>query len=59
MPADRLREPVRYLVFSASLRRGSLNTKLADLASTHYPCVKRAWVEYLGEHPEPALDRVE
>jgi len=28
-------------------------------ASTHYPCVKRAWVEYLGEHPEPALDRVE
>jgi chromate reductase len=28
-------------------------------ASTHYPCVKRAWVEYLGEHPEPALDRVQ
>jgi chromate reductase, NAD(P)H dehydrogenase (quinone) len=27
-------------------------------ASTHYPFVKRAWVEYLGEHPEPALDRV-
>lgn len=28
-------------------------------ASTHYPCVKGAWVEYLGEHPEPAIDRVE
>jgi chromate reductase, NAD(P)H dehydrogenase (quinone) len=28
-------------------------------ASKHYPCVKRAWVEYLGEHPEPSLDRVE
>ena len=28
-------------------------------ASTHYPCVKRSWVEYLGEHPDPALDRVE
>jgi chromate reductase len=28
-------------------------------ASMHYPCVKRTWVEYLGEHPEPALDRVE
>ena len=28
-------------------------------ASKHYPCVKRAWVEYLGEHPEPALDRVQ
>ena len=28
-------------------------------ASKHYPCVKRAWVEYLGEHPDPLLDRVE
>jgi chromate reductase, NAD(P)H dehydrogenase (quinone) len=28
-------------------------------SSKHYPCVKRAWVEYLGEHPDPALDRVE
>jgi chromate reductase, NAD(P)H dehydrogenase (quinone) len=28
-------------------------------ASKHYPCVKREWVEYLGERPEPALDRVE
>lgn len=28
-------------------------------ASTHYPCVKRAWVEYLGEHPDPQLDRVQ
>ena len=28
-------------------------------AATHYPCVKRAWVEYLGEIPDPAIDRVE
>lgn len=28
-------------------------------ASKHYPCIKRTWVEYLGEHPDPALDRVE
>jgi len=28
-------------------------------ASQHYPCIKGAWVEYLGEHPQPALDRVE
>ena len=28
-------------------------------ANKHYPCVKKAWVEYLGEHPEPAIDRVE
>jgi len=28
-------------------------------ASIHYPCVKRAWVEFLGEIPDPAVDRVE
>jgi len=28
-------------------------------ASKHYPCAKRVWVEYLGERPDPALDRVE
>jgi NAD(P)H-dependent FMN reductase len=28
-------------------------------ASKHYPCAKSHWVEYLGERPEPALDRVE
>jgi chromate reductase, NAD(P)H dehydrogenase (quinone) len=28
-------------------------------AATNYPCVKRAWVEYLGERPDPRIDRVE
>jgi len=28
-------------------------------AATDYPCVKRAWVEYLGEHPDPVIDRVQ
>jgi NAD(P)H-dependent FMN reductase len=28
-------------------------------ASKHYPCVKKAWVEYLGERPEPVIDRVQ
>lgn len=28
-------------------------------ASTHYPCLKRAWVEFPGEHPDPAIDRVD
>lgn len=28
-------------------------------AFKHYPCVKRAWVEYLGERPEPLIDRVQ
>lgn len=28
-------------------------------ASTHYPCVKRAWVEFLGEPADGAVDRVD
>ena len=28
-------------------------------ASTHYPCVKRAWVEFLGEPVDPVADRVD
>jgi chromate reductase, NAD(P)H dehydrogenase (quinone) len=28
-------------------------------ASKHYPCVKRAWVEFLGERPDPVVDRVD
>lgn len=32
-----------------------------DLAEAvkHYPCMKRAWVEFLGERPDPVIDRVE
>jgi NAD(P)H-dependent FMN reductase len=44
--------------------QGRFETNLVNFmdlveASRHYPCVKREWVEYLGEHPEPVLDRVE
>lgn len=28
-------------------------------AATHYPCIKKAWVEFLGEKPDPVTDRVE
>lgn len=28
-------------------------------ASKHYPCVKTAWVEYLGEQLDPVTDRVQ
>jgi NAD(P)H-dependent FMN reductase len=28
-------------------------------AAKHYPCAKKAWIEFLGEHPDPAIDRVE
>ena len=28
-------------------------------AVKHYPCIKRAWVEFLGEPPDPGADRVD
>jgi chromate reductase, NAD(P)H dehydrogenase (quinone) len=28
-------------------------------AAKHYPCIKKAWVEFLGERPDPVIDRVE
>jgi chromate reductase, NAD(P)H dehydrogenase (quinone) len=28
-------------------------------AATHYPCIKKAWVEFLGEPPGAGIDRVD
>ena len=28
-------------------------------ATVHYPCMKKAWVEFLGEQPDPVTERVE
>jgi chromate reductase, NAD(P)H dehydrogenase (quinone) len=28
-------------------------------AAKHYPCMKKSWVEFLGEKPDPATERVE
>lgn len=28
-------------------------------AAKNYPCAKAAWTEFLGEHPNPVIDRVE
>jgi len=28
-------------------------------AAIHYPCMKKAWVEFLGEKPDPVTERVE
>ena len=44
--------------------RGRFETTIVSFmdlveASKHYPCVKSAWVEYLGEHTEPEIDRVQ
>lgn len=44
--------------------RGRFDDTIANFldlveASTHYRCVKRAWVEFLGEPPDPTVDRVD
>jgi hypothetical protein len=28
-------------------------------AATHYPALKKEWIEFLGERPEPLIDREE
>jgi NAD(P)H-dependent FMN reductase len=28
-------------------------------AAKNYPCIKKAWIEFLGEQPDPIIDRVE
>lgn len=28
-------------------------------AAKHYPCAKKAWIEFLGERPDPVADRVD
>ena len=42
-------------------RFGSTIDRFMDLveAATHYPCVKKAWMEFLGEHPNALTDREE
>ena len=50
-------------IANAELRRRFVSTigAFMDLveAAKHYPCVKKAWVEFLGEHPGSVIDRVE
>jgi NAD(P)H-dependent FMN reductase len=42
-------------------RLRTLVTSWVDLieAAKHYPCAKARWFEFLGERPEPVLDRVQ
>jgi chromate reductase len=28
-------------------------------AAKNYPCMKKAWVEFLGEKPDPVTERIE
>ncbi len=50
-------------IADAALRRRLDETIVGfmDLAEAAklYPCAKRAWVEFLGEHPGSAVDRVD
>ncbi|MGE0450321.1 MAG: NADPH-dependent FMN reductase [Vicinamibacterales bacterium] len=50
-------------IADAALRARFDKTLLAFLslaeAAKHYPCMKRAWVEFLGEPPGHAADRVD
>ena len=66
--ASAWQEIVRAVNLDVHVRSGRLRERFEqnivgfmDLveASKHYPCVKTKWVEYLGERPEPAIDRVE
>jgi hypothetical protein len=50
--------------FSNPTLRGRLeDTVVAFLslveAAKRYPCLKQDWVEFLGEHPDPAMERVD
>ena len=66
-----LRVPLEHLgariypdMFSLAQAHSAFDDTIANFldlveASTHYPCVKRAWVEFLGEPADPAVDRVD
>ncbi len=51
----RIADPVLQKRFESNI----LNFMDLVEADTHYPCIKRAWIEYLGERPDPVVDRVE
>ncbi|GLF96884.1 NADPH-dependent FMN reductase [Streptomyces yaizuensis] len=54
-PGGGLGDPVLQRRFGTTLDDfGSLAE-----AAKHYPCAKKAWVEYLGEHPDAATDRTQ
>jgi chromate reductase len=54
-PEGQLLEPVLAKRFEANLHAFM---SLVE-AATHYPCIKKAWVEFLGEKADPIIDRVE
>ena len=43
------------LIVNSPFRDSTLRTE----AAKNYPCIKKAWVEFLGEKPDPITERVE
>ena len=46
-------------LFASPVRSAWLDVPSLVEAAKHYPCIKKAWVEFLGEQPDPATDRIE
>jgi len=50
-------------IINATLSSRFVNSLVAFMslveAAKHYPCMKKAWVEFLGEQPDVATERVE
>jgi len=50
-------------IINPMLNSRFMNTLVAFMslveAAKHYPCMKKAWVEFLGEQPDPATERIE
>jgi len=54
---------IAHILFSSSvgLFSGARLWQTTPFSRTakHYPCIKRAWIEFLGEPPGSAADRVD
>jgi NAD(P)H-dependent FMN reductase len=55
LQGDRITDPTLEARFEKNLQAF---LSLAE-AAKHYPCIKRAWVEFLGEPPGAGADRVD
>ena len=54
-PEDNLNNPVLAKRFEDNIEAFM---SLVE-AAKNYPCIKKAWVEFLGENPDPVTERVE
>jgi hypothetical protein len=59
--ADSLNGTLAALAARVAQQTGAAvdHASMRDFDAKHYPCIKRAWVESLGEPPGSAADRVD